>query len=194
MQQFLSDFNDRTPFAAPALANRSDAMIVCIAPTLTVATHLLLASFCTFLESGFLVFCTTERDCQPPSIFVPSPPFNCYGTYYLVLKIGRRVKNIIFDQEMKFTLISVVKSRWEFPRLYSVDIRTSPGTLNRAYIVLSVDLLWCWVVFNLYYDHPLVCVGGIRQLSESFNELLLKDIFRSWRFLPFIRYTTNRTG
>ena len=44
MQQFLSDFNDRTPFAAPALANRSDAMIVCIAPTLTVATHLLLAS------------------------------------------------------------------------------------------------------------------------------------------------------
>lgn len=51
------------------------------------------------------------------------------------------MKNIIFDQEMKFTLISVVKSRWEFPRLYSVDIRTSPGTLNRAYIVLSVDLL-----------------------------------------------------
>lgn len=46
--------------------------------------------------------------------------------------------NIIFDQEMKFTLIRVVKSRWDFPRLYSVDIRTSPGTLRpRLYRLVS---------------------------------------------------------
>jgi len=42
MQQFLSDLNSRTPFAAPGLADRSDAMIVCIASALNITTHLLL--------------------------------------------------------------------------------------------------------------------------------------------------------